>query len=242
MRPIAALAPLALLAALAGSPALAATGNIAMTGHGEVMAAPDTAYVTSGVTSQGATARDAVAANTRDMAALVDVLKSVGVDPKDIQTSGFSVNPNYVYSDQKDANGYQLPPRINGYTVSNGVTVHVRDLAGLGALLDKMVTVGANTINGVSFTVDDPSKLYDDARRQAFADARHKADLYATAAGVTLGSLASINEGVVYTQPPQPVGFADMAVKAASAPVPVEAGQVTYSIDVNVTWNLAQTD
>ena len=158
MRLMTALIPLSLVTALAASPAFAA-GSMQITGHGEVTAAPDTAYVTSGVTSQGATAKDALDANTKDMAALIATLKAAGIDSADIQTSGFGVNPNYVYSDQKDANGYQLPPKITGYTVTNGVTVHVRDLGKLGAVLDQAVTVGANTISGITFAARSASSI-----------------------------------------------------------------------------------
>jgi uncharacterized protein YggE len=239
MRLLTALAPLALFAAL-GSPAFAA-GTMQMTGHGEVTAAPDTAYVTSGVTSQGTTARDALDANTKDMTALIATLKTAGIESKDIQTSGFAVNPNYVYSDARDANGYQLPPKITGYTVTNSVTVHVRDLAILGNVLDNAVTVGANTINGISFAVEDPADLYNQAREAAFADAKGKADLYAMAAGVGLGAIETISETTGYAPPPQPYALKAMAASAdRSAPVPVEAGQLTYSIDVNVTWDLGQ--
>jgi hypothetical protein len=236
MRVIAALAPLAL--AVLASPAFAA-GSMHLSGHGEVTAAPDTAYVTSGVTSQGASAKDALAANTTDMAALIGVLKDAGVAEADIQTSGFGVNPIYVYSDTRDQNGYQQPPKIQGYTVTNSVTVHVRDLVNLGTLLDKEVGVGANTINGISFAVDDPSKLYAEARKAAFADARAKADLYADAAGVSLGALQLIGEQQSAVQPPVPMMFKATAQSAdRSAPVPVEAGQLTFSIDVNVNWEL----
>ena len=140
MRILAALIPLTLATALC-TPVFAA-GSMQITGHGEVMAAPDTAFVTSGVTSQGMTAKEALDANNADMKALIDTLKAAGIDAMDIQTSGFSVNPNYVYSDERDANGYQLPPKIVGYTVYNGVTVVVRELAELGAVLDQAVTVG----------------------------------------------------------------------------------------------------
>lgn len=240
MRLTAALAPLALIAVLACSPAWAASGTIALTGHGEVMAKPDTAYITSGVTSQADTAKAALAANTADMNRLIDVLKAAGIDPDDIQTSGFSVNPNYVYSDQKDANGYQLPPKIAGYAVSNSVTVHVRDLGVLGTVLDQAVSVGANTINGISFSVEDPSQLYNEARKSAFADAKAKAQLYASAAGVTLADIKTIDERNDQSPtPPQPM-FAKAMSADRSAPVPVEAGQLTYAIDVNVTWNLKQ--
>ena len=158
MRLLTAFAPIGLAAALA-SPAFAA-GTIQLSGHGEVMAAPDTAYVTSGVTSQGATAKEALSANTTDMNKLIDVLKAAGIDALDIQTSGFNVNPNYIYSDARDANGYQLPPKIAGYSVVNSVTVHVRNLAILGVVLDQAVSVGANTINGINFAVEDPAEGY----------------------------------------------------------------------------------
>jgi len=170
MRLSTALISLTLATALA-SPAFAA-GTMQMSGHGEIMAKPDTAYVTSGVTSQAATAKDALAANTADMTALIGVLKDAGVAEEDIQTSGFAVNPNYIYSDQRDANGYQLPPKISGYTVTNSVTVHVRDLSILGTMLDKEVSVGANTINGINFAVEDPSALYDQARKAALPTPR----------------------------------------------------------------------
>ncbi len=239
MRPLLSLAPFALCASFA-APAFAA-GTMQLGGHGEVMAAPDTAYVTSGVTSQGATAKEALDANTADMTQLIGVLKAAGIDPLDIQTSGFSVNPNYVYTDDKDAQGYQLPPKIAGYTVTNSVTVHVRDLKILGSVLDQAVSVGANTINGINFAVEDPSKLYDEARKAAFADAKGKADLYAEAAGVGLGAIENISESSGYTPPPQPYVVKAMAAAAdRSAPVPVEAGQLTYSIDVSVTWDLKQ--
>lgn len=236
MRLFPALLPLVLTTALA-SPAFAA-GTMQMTGHGEIQATPDTAFVTSGVTSQGLTAKDALDANTKDMAALIDVLKSSGIDAKDIQTSNFSVNPNYIYSDNRDQNGYQLPPKIAGYTVTNSVTVHVRDLNGLGTMLDKEVSVGANTINGISFSVEDPSELYAEARKSAFADAKDKADLYATAAGVQLGAIQQISENQGYSQPPQPYVYKATASADRAAPVPVEAGQLTFTIDVNVNWDL----
>jgi uncharacterized protein YggE len=242
MRVLSALIPLALATTLASttlaSTALAA-GTMQMSGHGEVMAAPDTAWVTSGVTSQGTTAREALDANTADMAAVIAALKAAGIDATDIQTSGFSVNPNYVYSDARDANGYQLPPKIVGYTVTNNVTVHVRDLTVLGAVLDQSVTVGANTISGITFAVEDPSELYDQARRAAFAEAQGKAELYADAAGVELGAIELISEGQGYT-PPQPYMVKATAAMDRAAPVPIEAGQLTFTIDVNVTWDLGQ--
>lgn len=235
MRPSLFLTPLVLLAGLT-LPAFA--GTITIEGHGEVAAAPDMAMINSGVTTQGATAREALDANTAAMAELIAELKAAGIGARDIQTSGFSVNPNYVYTDERDANGYTLPPKINGYQVSNTVTVTVRQLDALGSILDKSVTVGANTINGVSFSVADPSELYNEARKAAFADAKAKADLYAAAAGTVVEDIVSISETQGYNQP-VPVAMYARADMAASAPVPVQGGELSFAINVNVQWDLA---
>ncbi|MGN6489836.1 MAG: SIMPL domain-containing protein [Devosia sp.] len=235
MRPITALIPL-LLATTFAVPAFADDALISVTGKGEVSAAPDTAFINSGVTTQGATAREALDANTKAMNELMATLKEAGIEPRDIQTSGFSVSPNYVYTDARDANGYQLPPKISGYQVYNTVNVRIRDLAGLGAVLDKQVTVGANTISGITFSVADPSKLYDEARKAAFADAREKAALYADAAGEELGKLKSISETQGMDQP-QPYMMKAVA-DSAGAPVPVATGELSFTINVQVTWSV----
>lgn len=233
MRGLSVLVPFALIAT--ALPAYA--GTIAIEGHGEVRAAPDMATINSGVTSQGETAREALDANTAAMADLIAALKTAGIETRDIQTSGFSVNPNYVYSDARDENGYSLPPRINGYQVSNSVTVIVRDLEDLGAILDSSVTVGANTVNGVSFSVADPSELLDEARKSAFADAQQKATLYAGAAGEELGAILTISEQQNGSAP-QPYPMYARAEMAGAAPVPVEAGEMSFSVSVNVSWQL----
>lgn len=235
MRRLSVIATAALLATVL--PAYA--GTVTIEGRGEVRAAPDMATINSGVTTQGTTAREALDANTQAMTELIDTLKGAGIDARDIQTSGFSVSPNYVYSDARDENGYTLPPRINGYQVSNSVTVVIRDLEDLGTILDKSVTVGANTVNGVSFSVADPTELLDEARKAAFADARRKAELYANVAGAKLGELESISEQANYGAPmPYPM-YARAEV--AAAPVPVEAGEMSFAVTVTVEWDLDNT-
>ena len=236
MRRLFTLVPFALIAGLA-LPAYA--GTITIDGMGEVRAAPDMATITSGVTTQGATAREALDANSKAMADLVAALKESGIEARDIQTSGFSVNPDYVYSDERDANGYTRPPKINGYQVMNTVTVAVRELETLGTILDKSVTVGANTINGVTFSVADPSDLYNEARKSAFADAREKAELYAEVAGGRLEELKSISESQGFN-PPQPMPMYAMRADAAASSVPVEAGELSFSINVTVQWELEE--
>jgi len=234
MRPLIGLIPFALLASLS-LPAFA--GTIAISGHGEVTASPDTAFVTSGVTTQGATAREALDLNTKAMTDLLASLKASGIAERDVQTSGFSVSPNYVYTEERDANGYTMPPKINGYQVSNTVTVRVRALDTLGAILDKSVTVGANTINGVTFAVADTSELLNEARKAAFADARTKAELYATAAGAKLEDIVSISEGQDIGTP-EPYMLKSMTAAAPRADVPIATGELSFAINVSVQWEL----
>jgi len=230
--PVLSLVVLASLAPPAMAEEISQKPTISIEGKGEVVAPPDTAAVTAGVTSEGKTAREALDANTKAMASLIATLKTAQIEPRDIQTAGFSVNPQYVYP-EKPANGDA--PRIVGYTVQNTVSVRVRKLDELGQILDGMVSAGGNTVNGVSFSVDDPKKLFEEARKAAFADAEDKAKTYADAAGARLGSVLSITEaqGV---NPPRPVMMKAMAPAAGAAPI--EAGQLTFDIDVSVVWEL----
>ena len=232
---------LSLLAlSIAVTPAFAAHNPpgpvISVSGTGEVQSAPDVAFVDAGVTTSGATAGDALSANTKAMSALISTLTAEGIDAKDIQTSQFSVNPQYVYPD-KDADGNTPPPRIVGYQVQNGVTIEVRKIGDLGGILDKIVGVGANTINNVNFSVADPGSLLSEARKAAFANARSKAETYAAAAGGTLGDIISIDESQAPPDMPRPL-MAKAAFAGARAPVPVEAGQLTYDVNVSVDWQL----
>lgn len=230
------------ICALALVPAQAQDGTkaglITMQGQGEVAAAPDSAYVTSGVVAEAKTAKEALEQNTASMTALIEVLKAAGIEDRDIQTSGFSVQPVYTYSDQRSPDGYQQPPRIDAYRVDNNVTVRVRNIANLGTILDDMVSVGANTINNVSFAVSDSTELLNAARREAMADAIAKADLYAGAAGVGLGSIVSISENGGYNPPPQPLARVEMM--AADSKVPVQGGEVNYTVTVTVQWAISQ--
>lgn len=234
LRPIFAAAAIAATLA-AASPALAQDAKmprlISLSGQGEVRRAPDIAVVTTGVLSQGATAAEALAANTGTMNALLAALKEAGIADKDVQTSNFMVQPRYNFQENK-------APELVGYDVSNNVTISVRKIGDLGALLDKVVQAGSNQINGIAFDVSEPSASLDEARKLATQDATRKAKIYAEAMGVTLGPVMSISEGINF-QPPMPaVRGKVMMADAASAPVPVAAGEQRLSVDVNITWEI----
>lgn len=204
---------------------------ISLSGHGEVRQVPDTAYVITGVVSQGTTAAEALAANTQTMNTIFAALKEAGIPDKDVQTSNFMVQPRYNFQENK-------PPELVGYDVSNTVTVKIRKLGELGPLLDRLVQAGSNQINGIGFEVSEPTAALDEARKLATADATRKAKIYAEAMGVTLGPVMSISEGVSY-QPPMPMARGKvMMADAAAAPVPVAAGEQSLSIDVNITWEI----
>lgn len=235
MNLIKAAAPAVLVLALA-TPALA-DGDMVLSGTGVVHAAPDMATVSTGVVTQAQTAREALNANSAAMEELIGILRGAGLEDRDIQTSNFNVSPQYVYSDQRDENRYTLPPEISGYQVSNALTISVRDLENLGAVLDQAVSVGANTVNGITFSVADPAKLLEEARRRAFTDARDKAVVYAEAAGVRLGEIEKIIEQQD-AAPPRPMMRAEAFDMAVAQSVPVEAGELSYSVTATVTWSI----
>ena len=228
------------LATLIAAPSLADETRVAtmsLDGTATIKAEPDMATVSTGVTTSAATAREALDANNIAMSNLFDLIGSVGVDDKDMQTSGFSVEPQYVYSDKTDANGYRLPPKVVGYQVVNSLTVALRDLDSLGSVLDQMVSAGSNTIGGIAFSVSENADLVNDARRAAMKDALAKAELYADAAGVCLSRIVSIRENGGYA--PEPVMMREMAMVADAAPkVSIAGGEVGYTMNVSVEWEL----
>lgn len=239
--PLAGLA-LLLAGALAPVPALAKDdpAHMNLNGVGEINAKPDMAIVSSGVVTEAKTARAALDANTEAMTRVVDLLRAEGIEQKDLQTSGFSVQPQYTRP-RRNSSGEQPPPRIVGYSVSNQLTVKVRDLEKLGIILDKVVSAGSNRVNGVSFTFSNPRTLMDLARARAMEDALRKANIYVDAAGIKLGRITNISEqGSFHPQPRfRTMARAEMAADAA-APVPMEAGQQTLSVQISVTWELDQ--
>jgi uncharacterized protein len=233
---------LAFLTALAGaSPASAGdrlidSSNdrwVEVSGEGSVSAAPDFARVTLGVTSTGKTAGDAMAANAKAANALVSLIKAEGVAPADVQTSDVSISPMF----SQPAHGQETAPTITGYSVSNNVAVTVRDIPRLGALLDKAVTAGANSVYGVGFGHNDPGAILDKARPLAVADARRKAEIFAGAAGARIGRLMVLTEEAG-RQPP--VAFSRAFAAGAPAATPIEAGEDKLTVTVTARFELAQ--
>jgi len=167
------------------------------------------------------------------MTKVVDTLKGADVEPKDIQTTDFSVSPIYERKSKESSATF-----ITGYRVSNSVNITVRDIKKLGDVLDKVVQAGANQIGAISFGVAEPEKMKDEARKLAMQNAIGNAKLYAETAGVELGPVIKITESGDYTPRPYRAMRAAAPMMAESAPVPVEGGTMSVEAKVQVTWEL----
>jgi uncharacterized protein len=207
-----------------------AESRITVIGIGSVHVAPDQARIRSGVTTRARTVKEASDANSKLMSTIMAALLGSGIAQTDIQTSRFSVQP--VYAPTQPG----VEPKLSGYSVSNQVEVIIRQIAKAGDILDRLVSAGATDIGNIEFLHSDPSKTLDQAREAAVADARHKAELYARAAGASLGRVLSIREEAA---PGAPVSFARVsALREAS--VPIASGEDTLEARITVAYEIVR--
>jgi uncharacterized protein YggE len=222
-------APLAatIVGALLAAPVFAQVtppAAISVTGEATVSVPPDQAQIEGGVTSEAKTAREASDANNTAMGKVLLALKGAGIEEKDVQTARLTLQP-------QSAPNKTGPSAISSYRASNRVTVRLRDITKVASVIDTMVGAGANDIGGIDFMVSQASKHLDEARELAVADARRKAEIYARAAGVTLGAPLSISE----EGNAAPVTYRRMSAGKA-APAPVAQGEETLTVTVSVSW------
>ena len=209
--------------AVAATPADATGRTVSVGGEGRVAVKPDLASVTFGVQSTSANLAAAQDDNSTRMAAVIARVKGSGVADADVQTTGYSVAPQY----DKD--------RLTGYQVTNNVRVTVRAIDKLGALIDAAVAAGANRVGGISFDVANKADAIARARELAVADARAKAEQYAKLTGVTLGGPVTITETGGTSAPRTAV---PVAAPAAGGATPIETGESTIGIAVQITYEL----
>lgn len=205
--------------------------RLTVTGQGLSSAQPDLATISLGVSSRAATAAEAMTQNAEAQNKVIDTLKAEGIEARDIQTSGLNLSPMIDYSKEGEA------PRVTGYAAQNNVSVRVRDIAGLGAVLDKLVASGANEIGGINFTREDMTEAEDAARTAAVQDARRRAEIMAEAAGMRLGPLLRLADTPAET-PPVPMMRMMAADAKGSAPTPIEAGELTVTTSVSAIFAL----
>jgi uncharacterized protein YggE len=204
-----------------------ANGTLTVTGAATVTAAPDQATLSLGVTTTGATAAEAMAANNDAASAVIARLIAAKVADRDMQTTGLSLNPNWVMNASGTAQD------IQGYIASSSLTVRIADLDMAGPILDAAIADGANTLNGLSFGLADRRPVEDEARKAAVADALARAQVLAMAAGETLGPIVSITEGGGGQQT-MPMRYK----AAADSAVPLAVGEVGVSAEVTIVWQL----
>ncbi|MEM5543036.1 SIMPL domain-containing protein [Sulfitobacter sp. AS92] len=204
--------------------------GIIVTGQGSVAAAPDMATITLGVTEEAASAKAAMDKVTEAVAAILAQLDAQGIAARDRQTSRFYLRPVHDRRPIEDG----APPRITGYEAGNSVTVKVRDLDRLGAMMDAVIDEGANDFNGLDFGLQDPKDALAEARKAAVTDATERARQLADAAGVKLGTLLRMTENS-HSQPKM-FEAARMGMAMDSA---VAEGEVELQAEVSMTFAIA---
>lgn len=216
--------------------------SFSVSGEGKVTAIPDIANFTFSVITQGGKDISSLQAeNTEKANNAIDFLKAQGIEAKDIKTSNYSINPRYQYYDCKEPYSSITPCRsaeIVGYTITQTVSVKIRDFDKIGTVVSGVVDNGANSVSSLSFTIDDPTALEDQAKEQAIAQAREKAKLVAKAGGFDVGKLISIEEGYVpyyaYGK-----GTSDTAMESVSSPVPaIEPGSQEITVNMTLRYEI----
>ncbi len=205
--------------------------TINVTGNAQVILSPDIAYISIGVHTEAATAKDAVASSNTQTQAVIDAIKSQGVDSKDIQTTNFSVY-------QQTKTGPNGENQGTFFSTDNTVYVTMRDLTKIGNILDASIASGANSIYGITFDVQKKDAATQAGRDQAMSDAQAQAEQLAKAAGATLGAVQSIT---YYGNTPTPIYYDTKAAPAGiggGGSVPISSGQMTLTVSVNVTYAL----
>jgi uncharacterized protein YggE len=264
MKILSAFACLALAAGSAASAQTAPTVQVSPLGPGSALLSlsaegrsnrvPDLAVFSAGVVTHGVTASEALGGNSRQMDRVVAALKRSGIADRDIQTSSISLSPRW---NNPEAEAQRIaretrqpyvptnePPRIIGYEARNSVQVRVRKLGEMGKIIDTLIAAGANEVNGPSFTLDDQSAALDEARVEAVATGKQRAELYARAAGMRVVRLLSMSEGGGY-YPVQQIVVTGSRMSAPGAPPPpppppVAVGELSLGLSLSMQFEIAR--
>jgi uncharacterized protein len=205
---------------------------LSLNGQGTIEAKPEVATIQVGVATISKVAKEAIDENSRLLAAALKAAKETGIEPRDIQTTGLYLQPNY-------SNNGGSRRDITGYSVNNVVTMRVRDLEKIGGLLDRLVVLGINDIRNVSFSNAAPSPFIEQARAAAIKDVMDKAQKYADAANLRIVRVLTLNEGNVQIPGVQQNRYMYQMSAQRQAEVPVEAGELVYRANVTATFEIA---
>ena len=197
---------------------------------GEVSRVPDLAIISAGVVTRQSTASAAIQENAARMERVLAALKRAGIAERDVQTSSINLNPEYRYQENQ-------PPQLTGYTASNQVSIRFRDIRNSGRILDALVSEGANQINGPTLTIDKPEEALDEARTQAIANGRARADFYARALGKRVVRLVSVSEGGGNYPVPPPMPMM-MEARAQAADTKIVPGEQKLQVTLSMVFEL----
>lgn len=220
-------------AALAANVDIAATGPVVeLNVYESVDVAPDTATIGAGVTTEAATATEALRQNSAEMQKVIARIKALGVAEKDIQTTGINLNARYDYDQATQRQVFR------GYMASNRVSVILRKIDDTGRVLDALVAAGANDISGPSFSIDDDTAAKDAARKRAVERAQAQAKAYAEMLGYDGAKVLAISEGLTGNSPmPQ---MAEMRIATKVDAAPVQPGMVQAGVNISITYELVK--
>jgi uncharacterized protein YggE len=206
------------------------TDTFSVTGTGKSSQKPDSATVTVGVTSNGQTVEDTQSKMNTAINKVSQAIKAVGIDPADIQTANYNVNPNYVFTGGKQG--------TDGYNASTNLTIKIKDVDNVNKVIDAATQNGATQVGGVDFKVADESKAQNEARAAAVADAKKKAQDAASIAGFKLGRVLNYTEDLGGGFP-RPVPMAmDAAGTSKSVPTQVEPGSNEIQVTVTLSYQI----
>ena len=197
---------------------------------GEVSRVPDVALISSGVVTKAPSATAAIADNAARMERVRAALRRAGIADRDIQTSSINLNPEYKYQDGQ-------PPVLTGYQASNSVSIRFRDIRRSGAILDALVGEGANQINGPTLTIDKPEAAMDEARAQAIASGRARAELYARSLGLRVSRVIAVSEAGAEPRPMPVMMDRAMAVSKVAS-TEIDPGEQRLSVSVSMSFEL----
>jgi uncharacterized protein YggE len=223
-------------------PAAAFAANVEIDAAGPVVelsvyesvdVAPDTATIGAGVTTEAATATEALRQNSTEMQKVIARIKALGVAEKDIQTTGINLNARYDYDQQNQRQVFR------GYQASNRVSVILRKIDDTGRVLDALVEAGANDLNGPNFSIDDDTAAKDAARKRAVARAEAQAREYAAMLGYDGVKVLSISEGLTGNGP-MPQMAKGRGVAMAEEAAPVQPGMVQAGVSIAITYELVK--
>ena len=208
--------------------------QISVASRGEVKVVPDRANIQISVQTRAATADAAAAENARKQKAVIDALRALKIDAKDIATTGYNVYPEQRYEPNKE-------PVIVGYNVINTLSVELKSVDLVGRAIDAALANGANMINSLQFYASNTDAARQEAIAIAVRKARSDADAAARAAGGTITGLLEINVGSYYAPPPRPIELRAKGAMATTGAVdtPITAGDQTVAVDISTRWQFS---